>query len=272
VLGLIYLDDLTAPRSFSDEDLEFLSSFSAMVAVAVENSRLVERVRREALVLSNFQRYFAPELAEEIAAHPGEIGLGGVKCRAVVLFADIRGFTALSEELSPEEIALLLNEHFSAMVEVVFEHGGMLDKFMGDAMMAIWGAPLARPDDADRAMRAAIGMQRALQASNRRRVEQGRRQLAVGVGVNLGEVFAGNIGSDRRLEYTVIGDAVNVAARLCAEAAPGEILITEALCRALAARPPLSPLTPLPLKGRAQVAAVYRVAWEELKPGAWPRA
>jgi adenylate cyclase len=260
-LGLIYLDSLTAPRSFSDEDLGFLSSFAAIVAVAIENSRLVERARREALVLSNFQRYFAPELAEEIAAHPGEIGLGGAKRRAVVLFADIRGFTALSEELSPDEIALLLNEHFTGMVEVVFEHGGALDKFMGDAMMAIWGAPLARPDDADRAVRAAIGMQRALRARNRRRAEQGRRQLEVGIGVNLGEVFAGNIGSDRRLEYTVIGDAVNIAARLCSEAGPGEILIAEALCLALADPPPLAALDPVALKGKAQAVPVYRVEW-----------
>jgi len=260
-LGLVYLDSLTAPRSFGDEDLEFLSSFAAIVAVAIENSRLVERARREALVLSNFQRYFAPELAEEIAAHPGEIGLGGAKRRAVVLFADIRGFTALSEELPPDEIALLLNEHFTGMVEVVFEHGGALDKFMGDAMMAIWGAPLGRPDDADRAVRAAIGMQRALRARNRRRAEQGRRQLEVGIGVNLGEVFAGNIGSDRRLEYTVVGDAVNIAARLCAEAGPGEILIAEALRTALSELPTLVALDPVSLKGKAQSVPVYRVDW-----------
>lgn len=260
-LGLVYLDSLTAPRSFGDEDLEFLSSFAAIVAVAIENSRLVERARREALVLSNFQRYFAPELAEEIAAHPGEIGLGGVKRRAVVLFADIRGFTALSEELSPDEIALLLNEHFTGMVEVVFEHGGALDKFMGDAMMAIWGAPIARPDDADRAVRAAIGMQRALRARNQRRAEQGRRQLEVGIGVNLGEVFAGNIGSDRRLEYTVVGDAVNIAARLCAEAGPGEILIAEALRAAISELPTMVALDPVALKGKAQSVPVYRVDW-----------
>jgi adenylate cyclase len=273
-LGLVYLDSglesrtaprtsdgLAAPRSFGDEDLEFLSSFAAIVAVAIENSRLVERARREALVLSNFQRYFAPELAEEIAAHPGEIGLGGVKRLAVVLFADIRGFTALSEDLPPDEIALLLNEHFTEMVEVVFEHGGALDKFMGDAMMAIWGAPLARPDDADRAVAAAIGMQRTLAARNRRRAAQGRQQLEVGIGVNLGEVFAGNIGSDRRLEYTVIGDAVNIAARLCAEAGPGEILIADALRAALSAPPPLTALDPVALKGKAQPVPVHRIDW-----------
>jgi adenylate cyclase len=232
-----------------------------MVAVAIENSRLVERARREAVVLSNFQRYFAPELAAEIAAEEGEIRLGGTKRQAVLLFADIRGFTALSEELSPDEIASLLNEYFTEMVEIIFEHGGALDKFMGDSIMAIWGAPLTRPDDSDRAARAAIAMQRALGHLNEEWVRQGRRPLAVGMGLHAGEVFAGNIGSDRRLEYTVIGDAVNTAARLCSEAGPGEILIGQALYEALEAPPRVTPLPPLQLKGKAQAVAVYRVEW-----------
>ncbi|HZF08266.1 MAG TPA: adenylate/guanylate cyclase domain-containing protein [Thermoanaerobaculia bacterium] len=260
-LGLIYLDNLTAPRSFSDEDLDFLSSFSGMIAVAIENSRLVERVRREAVVLSNFQRYFAPELAAEIAAQEGEIRLGGTKRQAVVLFADIRGFTTLSEALSPDEIASLLNEYFTEMVEIVFEYGGTLDKFMGDAMMAIWGAPLHRPDDPDRAARAAVAMQRELRLRNEEWGRQGRRPLTVGIGLQAGEVFAGNIGSDRRLEYTVIGDAVNTAAHLCSEAGPGEILLGETLYQTLVAPPAVTALPPLQLKGKAQAVAVYRVEW-----------
>ncbi|HEY8022723.1 MAG TPA: adenylate/guanylate cyclase domain-containing protein, partial [Thermoanaerobaculia bacterium] len=161
----------------------------------------------------------------------------------------------------PDEIATVLNEHFTEMVEVVFEHGGALDKFMGDAMMAIWGAPLAHSDDADRAVGAAVDLQLALLARNRRRAAQGLRQLEMGIGVNLGEVFAGNIGSDRRLEYTVIGDAVNTAARLCSEAGPGEILLGEAVYRALASPPLLTALAPLPLKGKALAVPVYRVDW-----------
>jgi len=181
-----------------------------------------------------------PELAAEIAAQEGEIRLGGTKRQAVVLFADIRGFTTLSEALSPDEIASLLNEYFTEMVEIVFEYGGTLDKFMGDAMMAIWGAPLHRPDDPDRAARAAVAMQRELRLRNEEWGRQGRRPLTVGIGLQAGEVFAGNIGSDRRLEYTVIGDAVNTAAHLCSEAGPGEILLGETLYQTLVA-PPRSP-------------------------------
>jgi adenylate cyclase len=262
LLGLIYLDNLGATHSFSEEDLEFLAAFSGMAAVALENSRLIDRARREAVVLSNFQRYFAPDLAEQIAGEEGSVQLGGSKRRVAVLFSDIRGFTSLSESMSPDDIATLLTEYFTVMVEIVFEHGGTLDKFIGDALMALWGAPIGREDDADRAIRAAIAMQRELQRLNEEWGRQGRPTLSAGIGISLGEVFAGNIGSDRRLEYTVIGDAVNTAARLCAEAGPGEILISEALCRALVATPPLESLEPLPLKGKAQAVPVFRVAWQ----------
>ncbi len=264
VLGALYLDNLGAPHSFGEEDLEFLSAFSGMAAVAIENSQLIERARREAVVLSNFQRYFGPDLARQIAGAEGAVQLGGAKRRVVILFSDIRGFTSLSEPLSPDEIATLLTDYFTEMVEIVFEHGGTLDKFIGDALMALWGAPLARRDDADRAMRAAIAMQQRLLRLNREWERKGRRPLEVGIGIDAGEVFAGNIGSERRLEYTVLGDAVNTAARLCAEAGPGEILMAEGLKAALADPPPATALAPLPLKGKAQPVPVFRVEWREV--------
>lgn len=265
VLGLIYLDNLGATHSFSEEDLEFLTAFSGMAAVAIENSQLVERVRREAVVLSNFQRYFAPDLARQIAGEEQAVQLGGSKRRVVVFFSDIRGFTPLSERLSPDEIASLLTDYFTEMVEIVFEHGGTLDKFIGDAVMALWGAPLARKDDADQAVSTAIAMQRALVRLNREWERQGRPTLSVGIGLNVGEVFAGNIGSHRRLEYTVLGDAVNTASRLCSEAGPAEILIAEPLYAALANPPPVTALEPVPLKGKAQAVPVYRVEWRQTK-------
>jgi adenylate cyclase len=265
VLGLIYLDNLGATHSFSEEDLDFLTAFSSMISVAIDNSRLVERARREAVMLSNFQRYFAPDLARQIGGQEGAIQLGGAKRRVVVLFSDIRGFTTISESMSPDGIARLLTDYFTEMVEIVFEHGGTLDKFIGDALMSLWGAPLARMDDADRAVAAAIAMQRALERLNEGWQRDGRPTLTAGIGINVGEVFAGNIGSERRLEYTVIGDAVNTAARLCSEASPAEILISDALYRALASPPPVTALPPLPLRGKAQTVLVYRVDWTEKK-------
>ena len=266
VLGLIYLDNLGATHSFSEEDLEFLTAFASMISVAIENSQLVERVRREAVVLSNFQRYFAPDLARQIVDQEGEIQLGGAKRRVAILFSDIRGFTSLSERMSPDEIARLLTGYFTEMVEIVFEHGGTLDKFIGDALMALWGAPLAREDDADRAMQAALAMQRRLELLNREADGDGRPTLGIGIGIDVGDVFAGNIGSERRLEYTVIGDAVNTAAHLCAEANPGEVLISGSLYRALSSPPAVDVLAPLQPKGKTRAVPVYRVEWKEEKP------
>jgi adenylate cyclase len=259
VLGIIYVDNMTATNSFGDEELEFLIAFSGIAAVAIENSQLTEQVRREAVVLSNFQRYFAPDLAEQIAEQVDEIQLGGTKRPVVVFFSDIRGFTSMSEEMSPDEIATVLTEYFTEMVEIIFEHSGTLDKFMGDAIMALWGAPIELDDAADRAIQAAIRQQEILAELNEKWKEQGRRQVEIGIGINFGEVFAGNIGSDRRLEYTVIGDAVNTAARLCSKAGPGEILISDPFYQALKEPPEVEALEPLELRGKAKAVPVYRV-------------
>ena len=259
VLGILYVDNLTTTHSFSDEDLEFLIAFGGLAAVAIENSQLSEQVQREALVLSNFQRYFAPNVAEQILKQTGAIQLGGQKRPVTVFFSDIRGFTSMSETMSPDEIATLLTEYFTEMVEIIFEHGGTLDKFIGDAIMALWGAPIAHPDDADRAMHAAQAQLAALATMNAHWRAAGRPELAIGMGMNFGEVFAGNIGSDRRLEYTVIGDAVNIAARLCSSAGPNEILVSDAFLHALKKPPAVEELPPLPLRGKAKAVAVYRV-------------
>ena len=259
VLGIIYVDNLTATNSFSDEDLDFLIAFSGIAAVAIENSSLTDRLRREAVVLSNFQRYFAPNLAQQIASQEGEVQLGGAKRPVVVFFSDIRGFTSMSETMVPDDIARLLTEYFTEMVEIVFKHGGTLDKFMGDAIMALWGAPIAHEDDADRAMLAAVEMQEVLQELNQKWAGEGRQQVNIGIGINFGEVFAGNIGSQQRLEYTVIGDAVNVASRLCSKAKGGDILVSEPFMQALKRPPQLEALEPIELKGKANAVQVYRV-------------
>jgi len=201
VLGVLYVDNLTTTHRFGDDDLEFLAAFAGIAAVAIENGRLAERSRREAVVRSNFERYFAPALAARIAAEPGAATLGGEKRPVAVLFSDLRGFTPLSETMRPDSIAGLLSEYFTEMVECVFRNGGTLDKFIGDSVMAQWGAPLGAPDDPDRAVRAAVEMVGALDALNAKWRAVGRPELEVGIGVNYGEAFAGNIGSERRLEF-----------------------------------------------------------------------
>ena len=262
ILGLLYVDNQSTPGSFSDEDLQFLVAFSGLAALGIKNSRFAEQIQREALVRSNFERYFAPNIAAAIARQDGAIRLGGERRPITVLFSDIRGFTAMAESMGPDAVAQLLSEYFSEMVEVIFEHGGTLDKFIGDAVMALWGAPISHSDDPDRALQAAIGMQRTIEDLNRRWTAEGRPEIGVGIGISHGDVFAGNIGSHRRLEYTVLGDAVNVASRLCAEAGPGEILVSEALLRVVKEPVDYEYLPELGLKGKSQVVQVYRIKRE----------
>jgi adenylate cyclase len=261
VLGLIYVDNMTDTNSFGDEDLEFLIAFSGIAAVAIENGQLTDKLAREAVVLSNFQRYFAPNLVEQISNQDGNVELGGTKRPVVIFFTDIRGFTPLSETMGPDDIASLLTEYFTEMVQIVFEYNGTLDKFMGDALMALWGAPLQSDDDADRAMKAAIDMMRVLEELNEKWSAEGRPHVNVGIGINFGEVFAGNIGSEQRMEYTVIGDAVNIASRLCSKAEGGQVIVSEPFYKALKNPPEVEALEPLQLRGKSDTVSVYQVKW-----------
>ncbi len=258
-LGVIYVDCLFTRHRFTEDDLGFLIAFGGIAAVAIENSQFSERIRKEALARSNFERFFTPGLAARIANNPDAVKLGGDKRTVSVLFSDIRGFTAMSETMNPSDMAKLLSEYFTEMVECVFRHGGTLDKFIGDAVMAQWGAPLAEIDDPDRAMRSAIDMMAELERLNVRWKSEGRPTLSIGIGLNCGDAFAGNIGSERRLEYTVIGDTVNTASRLCGAAAPGEILLSEQFMAALKEPPALQSHPPMELKGKSQPLPVYSV-------------
>ncbi len=259
VLGVLYVDNFQSTHRFGEADLDFLIAFAGIAAVAIENGQFGERIRREALVRSNFERFFTPHLAARIANSADAVKLGGDKRPVAVLFSDIRGFTALSETMDPDAMAKLLTEYFTEMVECVFRHGGTLDKFIGDAVMAQWGAPLGETDDVDRAMESALDMMVALDQLNERWTAAGRPTLQIGIGLNFGEAFAGNIGSERRIEYTVIGDTVNIASRLCGAAGPGEILVSEEFKAALKTPPRMKPVPPMELKNKSQPVKVYTV-------------
>ena len=257
-LGVLYVDSANANRRVDDDDLEFLVAFAGIGAVALDNLRFAERSRHEVLVRSNFERFFTPMLAARIAAAPESLRLGGERRNVAVLFSDIRGFTRLAATLTPDETARLLTEYFSEMADCVFRHGGTLDKFIGDEVMAQWGAPISEGDDADRALAAALDMIAALSRLNARWLSQGRPRLHVGIGINYGEAFAGYLGSERRLEYTVIGDTVNTAKRLCTAAQGGEILISASLRERLTRTHEVADHAPLELPPR-QALPVFRV-------------
>jgi adenylate cyclase len=258
-LGVLYVDSVGSEHRFDEDDLDFCVAFAGIAAVAIENGEFIQRIQQQVIARSNFERFFAPQVAQRIA-DSSEIRLGGDRRPVAVLFSDIRGFTALAESMRPEDTASLLTEYFTEMVDCVFSHDGTLDKFMGDALMAHWGAPIGGDHDADNAVAAAIDMMKALDGLNAHWRTSGRPELNVGIGLNYGEAFAGNIGSERRLEFTVIGDTVNTAYRLCSAADAGEILITDDLRRALKTLPSLTESPPMELKNKAQPVTIYRVA------------
>ena len=258
VLGVMYVDNLTSTHAYSADDLDFLVGFSGVAAVALENSALADKLRRDALVLSNFSRYFSPDVAKTITEHGSEMKLdSGDKKNVVILFSDIRGFTSMSEHMDPDDVAQLLREYFTEMVDIIFRHGGTLDKFIGDAIMALWGAPFGTEDDADKAMRAAIDMQRKLIELNQHWAQTGKPPVQIGIGINYGTVFAGNIGSEQRLEYTVLGDAVNTASRLCSAAGKGEIMISDPLFRRLKFPPQVENREPIKVKNKEQPVPIF---------------
>ena len=190
-------------------------------------NQMARSLREKEMIKRAFTRYVAREVVEEILKDPENLVLTGERREVTVLFCDVRGFTPMSERLSPEEVVLLLNDFYTLMIETTFKHDGTLDKFLGDAVMAIFGAPIAHPDHSLRAVRTALAMQEGIVELNARRLKDGKEPIAVGIGVSAGEAVAGTVGTVDRMEYTVIGDTVNLAARLESSAKPGQILISQ---------------------------------------------
>jgi adenylate cyclase len=223
---------------------------------AVDQLKMLHSAVVDAEASARTLRSFVPsQVVERLGAEPGmELQ---EETEATILFSDIRGFSSLAEQLPPRELAALLGKHLAAMAEVVLAHGGTIDKFAGDAVMAVFGAPDPQPDHPERALRCALAMQ-ARQAELNRSGAGDADALGMGIGINTGTVIAGTVGGGGRLEYTVVGDAVNVAQRLQADAGAGEVLATAATIAAVPGIP-VEPVGPRQVKGRKESVEVYRV-------------
>lgn len=262
VHGALYADRLDPFAAFKPDDLELISAVAAQTAIAVENARAHERLAREEVARANYSRFLPEYVVKQMLENPDSFKLGGVSQVITILFADIRGFTRISEHAPPEKIVSLLNRYFSAMTDIIFAHGGTLDKYLGDGLMALFGAPTATPDDASNALNAAVAMQRRLLGINRELRDEGFPEIGVGMGLHTGEVVVGYIGSDRRSEYTAIGDAVNTSSRLESNARGGEILISDATAKAAHSRYKLKPREPIMVKNRQQPVNLWEVDWQ----------
>ncbi|MBK6588435.1 MAG: FHA domain-containing protein [Acidobacteria bacterium] len=262
VHGVIYADRLDPFAAFSPDHLEMISALAALTAVTVETVKAHKRLAREEVARANYSRFMPEYVVKQLLENPDSFRLGGANQTITVLFADIRGFTAISERENPEDVVRLLNHYFTAMSEIIFEHGGTLDKYIGDGLMALFGAPTATPEDARNALNAAVAMQRELLTLKEELSEEGFSKISVGIGLHTGVATIGYIGSERRSEYTAIGDTVNLASRLESNTVGGQILISEATARAAGNVFPLLRREPLMVKNRQQPVDLYEVHWK----------
>lgn len=265
ILGVIHLDSKVASGAFMEKDLVILTGFARQAAMLIEHHRLLKKMESEIVVREKLHRLLSPQLVEEVVSGRLELIKGGETRPATVMFADIRGFTSYSEKHSPQQVVDMLNEYFELMVDVIFKYEGTLDKFIGDEIMAVWGAPIAHPDDTERAVRCAIEMQQVLESYNAER-ESEHDILRMGIGLNTGEVVAGYMGSTKSMNYTVMGDTVNIASRVCSAAGPGEVIIGENTCAQVRDLIVSEKLPPTKLKGKLEHVDLFRIKGLRMRP------
>jgi adenylate cyclase len=262
--AVLFLDSRQHIAAFSEEDLAILSGIAAQAAIALENAALGAQIRAEAITRAELSRFLSRAVAEAVIRGETEDLRQSRLAEVTCLFADIRGFTTLSENESPQEVVSMLNEFFTLMAGVVFRHEGNLDKFIGDCVMAVWGPPSSHPDDPARALRAALEMQDAVEVLNGTRQAVGKPPIQVGIGLNTGQAVVGYMGSNERHEFTAIGDAVNTSSRLCGLARGGEVLATESTVRKAGVGFEVEPLPITQVKGKEKAVQAYRVLGLEI--------
>jgi len=258
LLGIMNLDSQIATNAFTEKDLRIFTGIATQAAIAIQNARLARKIEHEARTRAQFQRFFSPSMVQQMVE--GKLKLDGVgETRDVtILFADIRGFTAMTENADAHGIVELLNDYFEVMVEVLFRFDGTLDKYVGDEIMALFGVPVATDDASARAVECALAMQDALQEFNRTRTAEHQQPVHVGIGINSGEVIYGAIGSTKTVQYTVIGDAVNTASRLCSVAKAGEVIFSQSTWLKVAHHINAVELPKVKVKGKHEELMIYR--------------
>ena len=219
----------------------------------------IEDITEQSKIKNTFKRYVSKSVVDQLLDDDQKLNLGGEERDVTVLFSDIRGFTAMSEKMKPKEVVSTLNSYFSEMIDIIFKFDGTLDKIVGDELMVVFGAPIARDNDAERAVQTAIGMVESLKKFNDRRVKKGKVPINAGIGINKGKVISGNIGSKDQMDYTVIGDTVNLGARLCSFAGPLKIIISKSVKDEIGDNYKTRKLEPIKVKGKRKPVEIFKV-------------
>ena len=223
------------------------------LVIAIEDISDVSKVK------NTFKRYVSKQVVDNLLEDETKLNLGGEEREVSILFTDIRGFTSMSENMEPEQVVMTLNEYFSEMIDIVFKHNGTLDKIIGDELMVVFGAPLAAEDDTERALNTAVEMQNKIKELNDIRKQRGEDPVLVGAGINKGFVVSGNIGSRDMMDYTVIGDTVNLGSRLCSAAGPGEIIVSKEVIKNQEEKFLFKELKPILVKGKKDKINIFKV-------------
>ena len=224
--------------------------FSGIV-IAIDDLSKINKVK------STFKKYVSKNIVDKLLESEDSLNLGGKESEVTILFSDIRGFTSMSEKLNPTEIVKLLNKYFKSMIDVVFKYNGTLDKIVGDELMVLYGVPLKTDDDTHNAVKTAIKMFIALDKFNQKIVKEGYKPFKIGIGINKGKAVSGNIGSEQQMNYTVIGDTINLGARLCSHAKSGEILISESVKDAIGDKYNFKSIPSIEVKGKENAIDVW---------------
>jgi adenylate cyclase len=230
-LGVLWVDTFEAGSPFLEKDLRLLQAVAHHAAMAVAHLQLQESLRQQGHLERNMLRLVSPQLAELLKRQRGPIKLGGTFRDVTILLSDIRGFTNLSARMSPDDVTEMLEDYYGRLVGLIFDHQGTVDKFVGDAILAVFGSPEDDKEQQYHAIQAALGMQSAMREVNARRAARNKPTGELGIGIHCGEVIHGFIGAPERMEYTVIGDTVNRASRFCDGAKGGELLISDDVYR-----------------------------------------
>lgn len=225
----------------------------------------IEDITQQNKIKNTFKRYVSKQIVEKLLDSKEGLNLGGELRNVTILFTDIRGFTSMSENMKPEEVVSTLNDYFTEMIDIVFKHNGTLDKIVGDELMIVYGAPIGAADDTKRALDTAIEMMVRLKSFNKKRKIKKLHPIEIGVGINHGPVISGNIGSREMMDYTVIGDTVNLAARLCSHSPPGNIIVSPSVFRKTSKFYQYEKLEPIEVKGKKKKIQIQKVLWKKNK-------